>query len=308
MHLAAYIFFAIYTIMYRLDFTLSCNQPYTQRTLLEGYHCVGGRNDTFMKNVSYLNKWECVIVCQHLKECRFLHYNVNGKYCLLSKKLCTDLNPNINYMVSAFGPDHSDCFNWKTTDWSTFENGIEVQRPGTTSQFVSRTYADGHWYPARAGTKKCRTVVNDEKLISTDCDILEVSEPCVSYLSWIFFRKGDGGALPLGAVVGGYHPDGHPLFIAKVITQDMDISIGYYDDQSGLGYCVVSSEVQESTDVYILTLFWHSHKIIISNATVRNKPQDVNVSIMEYGRWIWDIISQKPSRKIQPACTCFAMI
>ena len=216
---------------------------------------MGSTNDTFLKNVSYSEELDCVILCQHLKECNFIHYNINARYCLLSSMLCTDLKWNLEYLLYTFKPHHCECFTWKTIVGNTFENGIEVYRPTQTSIFVSRVFADGYWYPAKTVGTKCKAVVNGKKVLTAECDILQVDESCAPFLSWIFFTKEDGRALPLGAVVGGFEADGQPLYIAKGVLSTTEISIGYYVDQNGLGY-FTAGEVKVVSDAYILTLLW----------------------------------------------------
>ena len=260
---ATCILFTMYMIIYRFDLALKCNQPLMQ-SILEEYHCMGSTNDTFLKNVSYSKMLDCVILCQHLKECYFIHNNVNGRYCLLSSKLCTDLKWNLEYLLYTFKPHHGDCFTWKTIVGNTFQNGIEVQRPTLSSIFVSRIFADGYWYPAKTVGTKCKAAISGEKVSTTECDILQVDELCAPFLSWIFFTKEEGRALPLGAVVGGNHPEGHPLYIAKAIIQKEGgtaVSLGYYGEQNGLGYFVAEDKAQEVADVYILTLLWFIHCI-----------------------------------------------
>ena len=252
---STFVSFAIHIMIFNFQFVLNCNQPIMQRTLM-GYHCSENKEHTFLKNVSNAQQWECFILCQHLKECYFYHYNVNGKYCLLSSKLCTDLERNIDYILYTFGTDHSNCFIWETTDGNTFQNGIQVHRPREDPLFVSRAHVDGYWYPGKTPARtKCKTVVNGIKVITAKCEVLDVLDSCVPYLSWIVFSKVEERALPLGAVVGGHHPVGYPLYIAKGTIGANDISIGYYDDQSGLGYFIVDGKVKTSGEVYILTMF-----------------------------------------------------
>ena len=198
-------------------------------TIQRGHQCVVSQ-ENIISNKS-VEQHICKSECIQRRKCLFLNYNrVKGR-CILGKRACIRLEPEVQSDMAFFGTKSALCLKWIPSE--TNLNGMLACGDDSCSSHVGRALKDSHLLPGDVSAGLLYTMLNGREYELEPMEHLDVLFGCQA--TWVPFTAGD--VLPHQAVVGGYlsSGSGKPLYIVKRAFSNT-YSHGYYDPVSKKGY------------------------------------------------------------------------
>ena len=215
----------------------SCS-GHTTIQYIDGFFCPS-EADYFVSGRT--TRRQCIIIAQH-KQRHAISYNAVEQICILAQS-CPVLQPNRAFttqlQLPARNPD-TQCINWTPFVGKVPDRSVQ-DASRRMVVVAARFYRDRFLLPAKyeIGTNRFYSVQNRtavEKLPRVETELLEVDHSCTT--KWVAYNGLGHDSVPNGAIGAGHKPDGTVLYFVRIwIAIYSEYSYGYYDPQTGQGYC-----------------------------------------------------------------------
>ena len=204
----------------------------------EKHFCPQTENASILKQTTWHH---CVVHCLHHKKCKLISHNSYERMCILDTAPCPVFQPSdfVTSWLLKSKPD-STCISW--VPYSDHVPARNVQ-DASNKIIVARLHRDGYIWPGKFDIHLWYTfaVLNGvaiEEAPNSNTEFLVVDPLCSTI--WIAYDSSASEPLPWNSIMAGHKADKTPLYVARMwvsVPEATDFSYGYYDPDSGNGYC-----------------------------------------------------------------------
>ena len=202
-----------------------------------GFRCRTA-NDIFT-NLTDIARHLCTNRCMMLPGCVVINYNMDTRYCLLSKDICEEYNADEKFVVTYFGSKEALCVRW--IPYTSYANATTVAVANCHSQSryetctVGRLVSSLNTVPGKYydDIQTAWYVLDGVESTNGQIEILDIQDGC--QITWIPYNTCD--TIPTGAVLGEYlaWKGGIDLYITRGNVYRLNI-IGYYNPVDAIGH------------------------------------------------------------------------